>query len=144
MTITTFVRLLFLKLKQKTKIKIKILLNPKKHVYEFWNKNLKTKYFLIIFFCFSFENSRRSNVVLVNIFFNVLKKLITATNGQNGVFWRLIAFFSVFSKMPTKRTFVRLLFLKLNQSRNTKKKIFGGFFFINQKHAFLGVQNSSF
>ena len=37
------------------------------------------------------------------------------------------SFFSAFSKIPTKRTFVLLLFLKLNQSRNTKEKNWGGF-----------------
>ena len=42
--------------------------------------------------------------------------------------------------MPTKRTFVRLLFLKLNQGRNTKKQIFGGVFYKNQKRTFLEVQ----
>ena len=36
-------------------------------------------------------------------------------------------FFCAFSKILTKRTFVRLLFLKLIQSRNTKKKILEGF-----------------
>ena len=39
-------------------------------------------------------------------------------------FWQLIAFFHAFSKIPTKRTFVLLLFLKLNQSWNTKKTFF--------------------
>ena len=53
-------------------------------------------------------------------------------------------FFCAFSKIPTKRTLVRLLFLKMNQSRNTKKHFFGGVFFKNQKHTFLGVQNSTF
>ena len=32
----------------------------------------------------------------------------------------------MFSKIPTKRTFVRLLFLKLNQSQNLKKIFWGG------------------
>ena len=53
-------------------------------------------------------------------------------------------FFCAFSKIPTKRTLVRLLFLKLNQSRNTKKHFFGGFFFKIQKHTFSGVQNGIF
>ena len=37
------------------------------------------------------------------------------------------SFFSAFSKIPTKRTCVRLLFLKLNQSQNTKKTFWGSF-----------------
>ena len=46
---------------------------------------------------------------------------------------------SAFSKIPTKRTFVHLLFLMLNQSRNTKKKFEGGFFFKKlKKHFFWG------
>ena len=51
---------------------------------------------------------------------------------------------NAFSKILTKRTFVRLLFLKLNQSRNMKKNFFLGFFIKNQKHAFSGVRNGSF
>ena len=53
-------------------------------------------------------------------------------------------FFCAFSKKPTKRTFVRLLFLKLNQKQNTKKFFFGGVFFKNQKRTFPGVQNGNF
>ena len=53
-------------------------------------------------------------------------------------------FFCAFSKLLTKGTFVRLLFLKLNQSWNTKKKIVGGVFFKNQKRTFSGVQNGTF
>ena len=59
-------------------------------------------------------------------------------------FWQSITFFCVFSKIPTKRTFVHLLFLKLNQSQNTKKTFFGGVFFKNQKRTFSGVQNGTF
>ena len=47
------------------------------------------------------------------------------------------SFFSAFTKIPTKRTFVRLFFLKLNQSQNIKN-IFLWFFFKNQKRAFWG------
>ena len=38
-----------------------------------------------------------------------------------------ITFFRAFSKIPTKRKFVHLLFLELNQSRNTPKQILGAF-----------------
>ena len=44
------------------------------------------KYFFIFFFCFSFKNDRRTNVVLVSIIQNAQKKLITAKNGQKGVY----------------------------------------------------------
>ena len=46
--------------------------------------------------------------------------------------------FRAFSKILTKRTFVRLLFLKLNQSRNTKKTFFGGVFLKKQNSLFRG------
>ena len=48
------------------------------------------------------------------------------------------SFFSAFSKIPTKRTFVRLLFLKLNQSQNTTKNFFGGCFSLKTKNALFG------
>ena len=53
-------------------------------------------------------------------------------------------FFCAFSKIPTKRTFVRLLFLKLNQSQNTETIFFGWGFFKHQKRTFSGVQNGTF
>ena len=55
-------------------------------------------------------------------------------------------FFSAFSKIATKRTFVSLLFLKLNQSRNTKKNIFWGVFLQKQKTCSFGsiFLNSNF
>ena len=33
------------------------------------------KHFFTFFFCFSYKNNRHTNVDLVNIFFNVLKKV---------------------------------------------------------------------
>ena len=74
-------RLLFLKLKQIKNIKKHFLSKVfcfKTHKRAFWGQQL--------FFCFSFKNNRRTNVVLVNIFENAQKKLITAKNGQNGLF----------------------------------------------------------
>ena len=47
-------------------------------------------------------------------------------------------FFCGFSKIPTKRTFVRLLFLKQNQSRNKKKIFFWGFLQKPKTHFFGG------
>ena len=55
-----------------------------------------------------------------SVFLKSKKKLLTAQNGKNGVFDGPQLFISAFSKMQTKRTFVCLLFLKLNQSQNTK------------------------
>ena len=49
-------------------------------------------------------------------------------------------FFCAFSKIPTKRTFVVLLFLKLYQSRNTKKNFWGGFSSKTKAHFFVGPQ----
>ena len=51
-------------------------------------------------------------------------------------FFTANSFFSAFSKMLTKRTFVRLLFLKQNQSRNAKKKFFWRGFSSKTKNAF--------
>ena len=46
-----------------------------------------------------------------------------------------------FSKIPNKITIVCLLFLKLNQSRNTKKKFFLGVFLQKPKTRFFGGEN---
>ena len=54
------------------------------------------------------------------------------------------SFFSAFSKIPTKRTFVCLLFFKLNQSKNEENVFFGGFFFQNKKCIFWGSKIVAF
>ena len=95
------------------------------------------------FFSFSFWNNKHTNVILIKIFENAQKSVINRQKRPKWRFWRSITFFCAFSKIPTKRTFVRLLFLKLNQGRNTKKIFWGGFL-QNQKCTFLGVQNGTF
>ena len=87
---------------------------------------------------FSFKNNRRTNVLLVGIFENLLKKAISCQKRHFGRFWRLLTFFSAFSKILTKTTFVRLLFLKLKQKKNMKT-IFLRFLFPNLKMLFLWV-----
>ena len=52
-------------------------------------------------------------------------------------FWQSITFLCVF-KNTTKRTIVRLSFLKLNHSRNTKKKKFRGVFLKTKNALFWG------
>ena len=49
-----------------------------------------------------------------------LKKSSCRQKHQFGHFWRLIMFFCAFSKILTKITFVRLMFLKLKQKKNMK------------------------
>ena len=66
----------------------------------------KTIFFIFCFFV-ALKTIRRTNVILIGIFKNK-------------------DFFCVF-KNSNPKTFVRLLFLKLNQSGNTKEKFFGGF-----------------
>ena len=69
--------------------------------------------------------------------------LLTTKNGQNDFFESQYLFFA-FSKIPTKRPFVRLLFLMLNQSQNTKTTFFWGGASSKTKNAFLLVQNGTF
>ena len=61
-----------------------------------------------------------TDVLLVGIFENALKKAINRQKRHFGCFWRLIIF-CAFSKIPTNTTFVRLLILKLKQKTNMKK-----------------------
>ena len=99
-----------------------------------------------IYFCSHiFENARKKVI-------DVKNTILAVFGGFRGTYKSYsppkmfkmvsITFFRAFSKIPSKRKFVHLLFLELNQSRNTPKTNFGGFFFKNQKRAFLGVQNS--
>ena len=52
----------------------------KLRVFEFKTKNLKQICFLIFFFCFSFTYKWHTNVVLVSIFEDALKKILTSKN----------------------------------------------------------------
>ena len=63
---------------------------------------------------------------MVRIFENAQKKLLTAKTAKM-VFLMVNSFFYTFSKILTKKTYVRLLFLELNQGRNTQEKLVGGF-----------------
>ena len=98
-------------------------------------KTHKQIFFFVFRLCFSFKNNRRTNVHLVSIFENTLKKSYLSktpfrpflAKRPKWRFWWLIAFFSAFSKILTKRTFVHLLFSNLNQSPNTENKFFGVF-----------------
>ena len=72
---------------------------------------------------------------LISSFENTPKMLLTA---KKMVFLTVNNFFFAFSKIPTKRTFVCLLFLKLNQSRNTKTFFLEGFLKKPKTHFFGG------
>ena len=72
-----------------------------------------------LFFVFGFDSALKTK--------DELLKSLKPPKQSKWLFWWLKAFFSAFSKIPTKRSFVCLLFLKLNQSRNMKKQFFGGF-----------------
>ena len=75
-----------------------------------------------------------AQILFRSVFFKTHKKVIIYQKWQKWRFWLSIIFFSAFSNILTKRTFVRLLFLKLNQSRNMKNN----FFFFTKNPLFLG------
>ena len=103
-----------------------------------------TNFFFLIFLVLAFKTIN-TQMLFLSVFLKTQKKtLLTAKNGQNCVFDSHKLVFGVFSKILTKRTFVHLLFLKLNQSRNTKKIFVWGDFFKNLKRTFQGVQNGTF
>ena len=57
-----------------------------------------------------------------SVFFKMHEeKVINFQKWPKRRFWQLITFFGAFSKILNKITIVCLLFLKLNQSRNTNK-----------------------
>ena len=81
-----------------------------------------------------------TDVLLVGIFENALKKAINRQKRHFGCFWRLIIF-CAFSKIPTNTTFVRLLILKLKQKTNMKKYFFLIFCFKLNNALFGGSTN---
>ena len=98
----------------------------------------KHKYFLMFFFCVALKTNDTHTYVVLVIFLNALKKVNNSKKLIKWHFWQLIAFFSAFSKILTKRTFMRQLFLKLNHSRNTKKTFFGEVFLKKPKNLLFG------
>ena len=73
-----------------------------------------------------------------SVFFKTQKKLLIAKNGQNSIFDGQYLFYVRFQKYRQKNICASIV-LKLNQSQNMKKeKMFWGFLFRNQKHAFQG------
>ena len=84
-----------------------------------WPKLRRTRFQIQCFFIHNHEKNLKIKTEI-----QILKR----TASREKCFWRSITFFIAFSKIPTKRRFEHLLFLKLNQSRNTKKKKMLGFF----------------
>ena len=122
----------FLKLKQKK--------NMKKYLFKgFCFKLIKTFFWgsKKSFENFSLSN-KNTNVVLANSFFNALKKGNNCQKRPKWHFWRLIAFLKCIFKNTDQKTVVRLFFFNLNQSRNTKKTFFGGYFFKTKNMLFEG------
>ena len=120
----------------------------KKYFFQFFISKFKnahfwgTPNFLYNFFLsLSFWNNRDTNVLLVSIFENAWKKVINFQKWPKWQFWWLLTFFCAFSKIPNKITIVCLLFLKLNQSQNIKKKFCLGVFLQKPKSHFFGGQN---
>ena len=95
----------------------------KKRVFGFLRKRKKYLYFFMFRLWFSFKNNRCSNVLLVGIFENALKKAISPQKRHVGCFRQLVTFFIAFLKIVTKTTLVCLLFLKLKQKKKISKKI---------------------
>ena len=125
-------------LKAKTeKIKYKKSVDhPKRPFLSFEIKTINN-FFFIFFFCLALKTID-AQMLLRSVFLKTHKKtILTAKNGQNVVFDGHYLFCE-FSKILTKRKVVHLLFLKLNQSRNTKKNLFGGFLQKPKMHFFGG------
>ena len=143
---------MFLKLKQKKNMKISIFSSVIIFPQIFW----LAKFFLMVFITKLKIALFGGSTDFFQIFFSALA---CRTIDTQMLFWSVFFkrpktvkmvflavnnFFCAFSKIPTKTTSVRLLFLKLNQSRNRRNFFLQGVFFKNQKRTFAGVQNGTF
>ena len=79
--------------------------------------------FFSSFFSHSALKTIDTQMLFWSIFLKTHKKSYKLPKTAKIAFLTVYNFFCAFSKIPIKRTFVRLLFLKLNQSQN----LFGGF-----------------
>ena len=117
--------LLFYKLKQKKNLKDKIFYGFyfKTQKWPFWGQPIFfPNFFLVLAF-----KTIDTQMLLWSVFLNMHKKTLLTPKQPKWRFWQSINFVCTFLKIPTKRTFVRLLFLKLNQNRNTKNIFLRGF-----------------
>ena len=96
-----------------------------------------TNFFLSSFFPVLALKTRDAQMLFRSVFLKTQKKVINCQKRPKWHFWWSINFLVHFQKYWTKEQ-------NQNQSLNTKKNCFRGFFFKNQKLTFLGVQNSGF
>ena len=116
-------------------------LTHKKSIFKFGNKNRK-KIVFIFFFCFSFKNNRRTNVILISIFENAQKNVINCQKRPKWRFWRSIVFLCIFKNTYQKNICASIVF-KAESKPKHEENIFW-VFFKNQKCTFWGVQNGTF
>ena len=87
---------------QKYKFEIRLLkdtiLDPRKSAFLVLKKTPQNLFFFVFRLRFSFNNNRRTNVLLVSNFENAQKKVIDWQKRHFGCFWRLITFFVHFKK----------------------------------------------
>ena len=117
--------LLFLKLKQKKNMNTNFFYSYyfKTQKWPFWPPVDKF-FFQNLFSVLAFKTIDTQMLFWSIFFLTHQKTVINSQKQPKWRFWRSIILFCAFSKIPNKRTFVRLLFLKLNQSQNTKKTFF--------------------
>ena len=100
------------------------------------------QFFSLIFFCFSFENNRHTNVILVSIF-EIYKKSYSPPKTAKMEFLTFNNFFQCVFKNTIKKNMCASSVFKAESKVKHEEKIMLGFFFKNQKLAFSRVQNST-
>ena len=73
--------------------------------------------------CFSFKNNGRTNVLLVSIFENTLKKAISRQKRHFGRFWQLIPFFQCILKITDQNNICVSIVFEAKAEKKFKKKL---------------------
>ena len=99
-------------------------MDPRKGAFLVFEENPPKKLFFVFWLWFSLKNNRHTNVFLVGIFENALKKVIDRQKLHFGCFWRLITFFVDFKYTDQNSICVSIVF-KAKTEKNEEKKLVG-------------------
>ena len=95
-----------------------------------------TNFFLLIFFCLCFKNNRHTNVILISIFENAQKKVLTPKTTKMA-FVTINNFIVRFQKYRSKEHLCVYCFKAESQPKHTKN-LLGGFNFKTKNSLFWG------
>ena len=98
---------------------------PEKVHFWFFKKTPQNNFFCVFWLWFSFKNNRHTNALLVGIFKNTQKKVLTVKNAILASLWRLITFFLCVFKNTDQNNSCVPIVLKAKSEKKIYEKMVG-------------------